>query len=147
MRFPHRAKPFKGQLDAAPFIGVFFLLIIFLLLNSSLVFSPGVPIQLPEAMDMPGTDRATAVVAGDATGHFYFENQLCDEERLKDRLNAAVQRSPEPITLVIQSDRQATVGVMVSLAALARSLGIREVLQAVRPPADARTSPAPAEKP
>jgi biopolymer transport protein ExbD len=147
MRFPHRAKPFRGQLDAAPFLGVFFLLIIFLLLNSSLVFYPGVPIQLPEAIDMPGTDRATAVVAVDATGHFYFENQLCDEPRLKERLQAAVQRSPEPITLIIQSDRQATVGVMVRLAGLARGLGIREVLQAVRPPTESRLATALEEKP
>jgi hypothetical protein len=34
-------------MDAAPFAGVFFLLVIFLLLNSSLVFPPGLKLQLP----------------------------------------------------------------------------------------------------
>ena len=58
MRFPHNTKIFRGQLDAAPFLGVFFLLLIFLLLNSSLVFTPGVEIQLPETANVPGPDKA-----------------------------------------------------------------------------------------
>ena len=134
MRFPHNAKIYRGQIDAAPFLGVFFLLIIFLLLNSALVFTPGVPITLPEGVNLPGTDKPTAVVAVDPSGHFYFENQLCDEARLKERLQAAVQRSPEPVTLVVQADQESKTKVFVQLAVLARSLGIREVVQAVRPP-------------
>lgn len=134
MRFPHNAKIFRGQLDAAPFIGVFFLLIIFLLLNSAFVFTPGVPITLPEGVNLPGPEKATAAVAVDEGGHFYFENQLCDEDRLRDRLRDAVSRSPEPITLVVQADKFARTEVLTKLGLLARSLGIREVLLAVRPP-------------
>jgi len=135
MRFPHHTKIFRGQIEAAPFVGVFFLLIIFLLLNSALVFTPGVKISLPEGVNLPGTDKPTAVVAVDGGGHFYFENQVCDEARLKERLQAAMERSPEPITLVVQADKEAKVEVIVRLAMLARSAGIREMFQAVRPPA------------
>ncbi len=143
MRFPHHTKVFRGQLDAAPFLGVFFLLIIFLLLNSSLVFTPGVRISLPEAVNLPGTDKPTAVVAVDADGHFYFENQICDEARLKARLQAAVDRTPEPITLVVQADRKASIEAVVQLGLMARAVGIREMLQAVRPPVTpVPTSPA-----
>lgn len=146
MRFPYRSKIFRGQLDAAPFLGVFFLLIIFLLLNSAFVFTPGVPIKLPEAVNLPGPDRATAAVAVDEGGHFYFENQLCDEARLKERLQSAVERSPEPITLVVQADKGSTTEVLTKLSMLARALGIREVLLAVRPPVAAEPSaPAPAK--
>lgn len=134
MRFPHHTKVFRGQLDAAPFLGVFFLLIIFLLLNSSLVFTPGVRIALPEAVNLPGTDKPTAVVAVDAEGHFYFENQICDEARLKERLQAAVERTAEPIALVVQADKKASVEALVQLGLMARAVGIRELFQAVRPP-------------
>lgn len=134
MRFPHSAKIFRGQLDAAPFLGVFFLLIIFLLLNSAFVFTPGVPIMLPEAVNLPGPDKATAAVAVDEGGHFYFENQLCDEARLKQRLQEAVTRSREPITLVVQADKAAKTDVLATLSVLARSVGIRDMLLAVRPP-------------
>ena len=143
MRFPHRARIFRGQLDAAPFLGVFFLLIIFLLLNSGLVFMPGVSIELPEAVNLPATEGATAVVVVDQRGQFYFENQWCDEAQLRRRLQAAVERSREPLTLVVQADKQAYLDVWVKLSVLARSLGIRVMWVAVRPPAEAtpRTSP------
>jgi biopolymer transport protein ExbD len=134
MRFSYRSKIFRGQIDAAPFLGVFFLLIIFLLLNSSFVFTPGVPIKLPEAVNLPGPGRAIAAVAVDEGGHFYFENQLCDEARLKERLEAAVKRTPEPITLVVQLDKAARTEVFAQLGLLARSLGILDVMMAVRPP-------------
>ena len=141
MRFPHNAKIFRGQLDAAPFLGVFFLLIIFLLLNSTFVFTPGVPISLPEGVNLPGPDKATAAVAVDEGGHYYFENQLCDEDRLRQRLQDAVSRSPEPITLVVQADKSARTEVLTKLGLLARSLGIRDVLLAVRPPVIAAPIP------
>jgi biopolymer transport protein ExbD len=136
MRFPHNAKIFRGQLDAAPFLGVFFLLIMFLLLNSSFVFTPGVPVYLPRGENLPGAHGATAVVTVDQGGNLYFENQLCDEARLKERLRAAVKRSREPLTLVVQMDEEAKIGVQHRLASLARSLGIRNVLLAARPPVE-----------
>ena len=37
MRFPRSVKPFRGQLELAPFLSVFFLLAILLLFGSSLV--------------------------------------------------------------------------------------------------------------
>lgn len=133
MRFPHHTKIFRGQIEAAPFIGVFFLLIIFLLLQSSFVFTPGLPILLPEGDQLPGTDNPTVAVAVDASGNFYFNNQLCDEARLREQLSAAVAASHEPVTLVAQLHRDARVDVLIRLSLLARSVGIREVLQAVRP--------------
>ena len=133
MRFPHHTKIFRGQIEAAPFIGVFFLLVIFLLLQSSFVFTPGLPIQLPEADNLPGTDNPTLAVAVDASGNFYFDNQLCDEARLREQLIAAVAERREPVTLVLQIHREAKWDVLIRLGVLARSIGIREVLPAVRP--------------
>lgn len=40
MRFARNARIFRGQLDAAPFAAVFFLLVIFMMLGS-LVYTPG----------------------------------------------------------------------------------------------------------
>ena len=54
MKFPRNAKIFRGQFDVAPYAGVCFLILIFLALNTSLVFTPGVPIELPEGRDLPG---------------------------------------------------------------------------------------------
>ena len=142
MRFPRGTKIFRGQLDMAPFAGVFFLLVIFLLLRSSFVFTPGVPIRLPDAVNLSGVAGPTAVVAVDGTGQIYFENQVCNEERLQEQLQAAVARAPEPLTLVVQADRNVKYEVLVRLGLLARAAGVKEALLATRPQASPGPAPA-----
>jgi len=105
----------------------------FLLLQSSFVFTPGLPIQLPEADGLPGTSNPTVAVAVDANGNFYFDNLLCDEAQLAQKLTAVMTASHQPMTLVVQMHRDARYEVFIRLSVLARSVGIREVLSAVRP--------------
>ncbi|MBI3850918.1 MAG: biopolymer transporter ExbD [Verrucomicrobia bacterium] len=140
MKFSRNAKIFRGQLDAAPFAGVFFLFVIFLVL-ASLVYTPGVRIQLPAAADLAGTDHPTIAVAVDKNGQLYFENQLIQEAQLKNRLKAAVQKSTEPLTLVVLADVEVKYTDQVRLLLLAREVGIKEALLATRPRAFA-SSPA-----
>jgi len=145
MRFPHNAKIFRGQFDAAPYVGVFFLLVIFLLAHSAMVFVPGVPIELPPGVNLPGIEKPIAVIAVDAGGTFYFENQMCDEKRLRERLKATVERSREPITLVTRIDRAADFEVLIRLAMIARDVGILHLLPQVQLPAES-TAPRPANR-
>jgi biopolymer transport protein ExbD len=133
MRFPRSTKVFRGQLEAAPFIGVFFLLIILLLLRSSFVFTPGVPIQLPEAANLPGSAGPVLVVSVDKEGQLYFQNQVTDEPSLKEEFEAAVSRTAGPLTLVIQADKAVKYETMIRLGLLARGAGIKEVRLATRP--------------
>lgn len=133
MRFARQTKIFRGQLDAAPFLAVFFLLIIFLLLNSSLVFTPGVPINLPSADDLPGTDKPTVVVAIDDSGQLYFEQQVIEETRLQQELRRLATAALEPLTLVVQADRGVTYGRLLHVGLLAEAAGIKTAILAVRP--------------
>jgi len=134
MKFPRHNKIFRGQLDAGPYAAVFFLLVIFLLLSSSLVFTPGVPIDLPVAANLAGTANATVVVAVDENGRFYFQNQISDEARLREKLKAAVANTSEPLTLIVQADEGVKYTTVVRLALLAQEVGIKEALLATRPP-------------
>jgi biopolymer transport protein ExbD len=141
MRFPRTNKIFRGQLEAAPFAGVFFLLVIFLLLSSSLVFIPGVPIRLPEAVNLPGTANPTLVVALDAAGQIYFENQITPENQLKVKLRVAAETSREPLTLVVQADKLVPYETLQRLLLLAGDAGIKEMLMATRPPVAPAAAP------
>jgi biopolymer transport protein ExbD len=134
MKFRRTHKHFSGQLDAAPFAGVFFLLIMFVALNNRLVFIPGVPIRLPTAVDLTGTPNATVVVAVDAAGELFFDNQITSEENLRGRLREEVRRTREPLTLVVEADRDVKYEKLVRLGLLARDLGIKDALLATRPP-------------
>jgi biopolymer transport protein ExbD len=131
MKFPRNARVFRGQLDASPFIGVLFIVVIFLLLHSSLVFTPGVRIDLPGSPELPGPTNATLTVAVDRDGHFYFENQLAAEETVKAALE---RRKPERVTLVVMADKNVRNETLVRLLNLARDAGVADAYLATRPP-------------
>src|SRR3954466_1890630 len=103
MKFPRNARIFRGQLDVAPFAIVFLLLVMFLML-SSLIYTPGVHLQLPVGSDLPGTDKPPLSVALDKDGRLYFENQRIEENDLKMRLNRVATNSPEPLVVLVHAD-------------------------------------------
>ncbi len=132
MRLPRNHKIFRGQLDAAPFAGVFFLLCIFLVFNSGLVFTPGVPMKLPVAGELPGLTNQAVVVAVSANGTCFYQNQVTPENELKVRLRAAA-KSGAPLTLVLQADVDVRYEKLVELCLLARDAGIQNTWWATRP--------------
>ena len=120
----------------AAFAGMLFILLIFILLRSHLVFTPGVPIRLPEQEDLPGVigSGSTIVVAVDSSGQFYFDNQLTHERLLRQRLAEKVSAAREPVTLVIEADEAVTWSTLQKLVAIARKAGVRDAVGATRPP-------------
>ena len=133
MRFPRNKQIFRGQLDIAAFAGVLFILLIFVLLHSRLVFTPGVPIHLPEADDLPGISGSTVVVAVDASGQYYFENQVTHERLLRQQIAQKVNASREPVTLIIEADKSVTWDELKKLGLIARKAGVKDAVLATRP--------------
>lgn len=119
MKFPRNARLLRGTFDVAPFAAVFFLLVILLVL-ATLLPPPGLSLHLPAAYDLPGTDQPTVTVAIDSEGRLFFGNQIVTENQLKLDLADAVNKSREPLTLVVQADKDVTYGQLVHLALLAR---------------------------
>jgi biopolymer transport protein ExbD len=142
MRFPRNARILRSQLDAAPFAAVFFLLVIFMMLGS-LVYTPGarLELQLPQANGLPGTDKPTVSVAIDADGRLYYENQWIEESDLQRRLKAVVSKSAEPLTLIVEADKEVSYEKCLRLALLAREAGIAEALLATLPRPNATPPP------
>ncbi len=132
MKFPRNARIFRGQLDAAPFAAVFFLMLMFLWL-AALVYTPGVPLQLPIADGLPGTDKASVSVTIDAHGRLYYDNQPMLEPELRNRLRATAKNSLEPLTLVIIADKHVSYEMIIRLSMLARDAGIADALLATLP--------------
>ena len=132
MKFPRNSRLLRSPFDMAPFAAVLFLLVIFLMLGAFLPTS-GLPLRLPVANDLPGTDQPTVAVAVDANGRFYFANQIVAEDKLKSALKTAAQKSREPLTLVIQADKAVTYDQFIHLTLLARDAGIQNALLATLP--------------
>lgn len=131
MRLPRNHKIFRGQLDVAPFAGVFFLLVIFLVFHSGLVLTPGVPLNLPKANGLPGLTNQAVVVAVAANGICFYENQVTSQNELKTRLRS-VATGRGPLTLVLQADREVRHETLIELLQIARDAGIDQTLLAVR---------------
>jgi biopolymer transport protein ExbD len=132
MKFPRNSRLLRSSFDMAPFAAVLFLLVIFLMLGAFLPTS-GLPLRLPVANDLPGTDQPTVAVAVDANGRFYFANQIVAEDKLKSALKTAAQKSRAPLTLVIRADKTVTYDQLIHLALLARDAGIQNALLATLP--------------
>jgi biopolymer transport protein ExbD len=133
MRFQRQARIFRGQFDVAPYVGVLFLVVLFLLLHSSLVFRPGVKIELPTAGELPGPDRPALVVAIDHNGQLYFEHQIIPESQFQARLNVAVRHAHQPMTLVVEADGRVNQSQVVRISEMARQAGIQDLWLATRP--------------
>src|SRR5215472_5018678 len=133
MRFPRNARIFRGQLDAAPFATVSFLLVIFVMLGT-LVYVPGVRVDLPssDGLVLPGTERPTISVAV-TTNAIFFDNQSVSEDYFSNQLSIATRNSPQALTLVVQADKEVTWGKLFRLAAVAHQAGVSEMQYATLP--------------
>jgi biopolymer transport protein ExbD len=136
MKLPRNAKIFRGQLEVAPFMGVFLLMLIFVMLQQNITFMPGIPVALPEAVNLAGVQGPAVTLVLDRQGQIYFDNQLLDPGRpgeLRDVLARAVAAAGHPVTLIVQADRNVRLDAWTELNLVAREAGIRDVLLAVRP--------------
>lgn len=134
MRFHRSVKIFRGRVDAAPLAGIFFLLLIFLLL-ATLVYTPGVPATIssipltpPAMQSISGTAGPKVVVTANAAGNLFFENQLIRTNDLQSKLAALALRSRPPLTLIILADKNVEYGAIIRLTQLAEKSGIKNVL-------------------
>jgi biopolymer transport protein ExbD len=133
VKFPRNARIFRGQLDAAPFATVFFLLVLFVIMGRHL-YAPGVRLDLPSIgdLDLPGADQPTIPVAV-TTNAIYFDNERVTEGEFSDKLSAARQKLSQPVTLVVEADKDVTEERLIHLAMIARRAGIQDLLLATLP--------------
>ena len=134
MKFPRQNKPFRGSFDFAPYMGVFFLFIIFVVLQSSVVYQPGVQVDLPRAEGLPGIEGPVLVAVVDATGQIFYDNQIIEEKALQTALRSELRRLGQSATLIIQADGNVKYDQLLHLSTLAREAGVQKALLATRPP-------------
>ena len=132
MKFPRNAKIMRSPFEVAPFAAVLFLLVLSFLLFA-LLPTPGIPLQLPVAGDLPGLDQPTVDMAVDSGGRFYFTNSIVSEAQLISCLSNAVKNSRAPLALVIHADKTVTEDQLIHLALLARHAGITNALLVTLP--------------
>ena len=89
-------RPFHGRLDVAPFIGVLFLMLPLLLFHTSIVFKPGieVDVSLPVSSQQTDVIDPSLAVAVDASGIIYFRGLTLRGEIISLQVNEVEETLP-----------------------------------------------------
>ena len=137
------ARVYAGRLDPVPLINVVFLLLIFFLISSSLVFQPGIPVDLPPAVNPNMNVTDTLLVTINRNGVLYFNDKRVEWAELERELRelvldskvAAANRAGTRITgfgdktvrnpaLILRADRNVPYDRIMQVISLARSLNL-----------------------
>jgi len=119
MKFARKVRVFRGQLDAAPFVSVLFLLVLFLLLNTSLVFVPGVRLETDSEVKPRGL-----VVRYREGRRVEVGAETMAESAFEARLRQWASSNALPARLIVVADASVGTTNLAQLRALARELKI-----------------------
>ena len=119
--------------DITPLVDVVFLLLIFFMLSTTFVVSPGIRIDLPQAQAEPmRSERRDLRVKIAAEGVLYVEDQRLSLEDLGERLRGAARTSQDTL-VVIEADENTAHKYVVEVMDRAKSAGLSRLAIATRP--------------
>jgi len=133
MTFKTHCQMSKGMVDPAPLVNVVFLLLLFFILNSSLVMQSGFGVSLPGGGGTPMTITFQTLVVTVARDDLLFLNeQPVPLDKLEQALREAAQQR-HTHDLVIKADKRVSVGTWAEIASIANRAGLTTVNMAARP--------------
>jgi len=126
MRFKGRMELEHGlkQIDIAPLIDIVFQLLIFFMLTSSFVIQPGIKVNLPKAVTSEIVKYENIEIMVTSENVTYFNGNVVTSQELKKLLKQAAARNQ---SILIKSDRRASLGRVVEIWDMARDLGIAQI--------------------
>jgi biopolymer transport protein ExbD len=111
------------RLDMVPLINCVFLLLIFFLLTSNIIFQPGIKINLPKAVTSEVMQENTVVITVTSDNRFYLNEIPVTLLELKNKLEKASTSEP----VLIKADRDVVLSKVVNIWDFCRDLGIKQV--------------------
>lgn len=129
MTFQRRLKP-NANVDLIPMIDVVFQLVVFFMVSSTFILTPGIALDLPESSSAEPVvmDRMIVTVVGE--NEFYLNRKRYDLAGLNAELAAvAEQQTEQPgvMSVVIEGDRTVPYNLMVQVLDALRRNGFRAV--------------------
>lgn len=125
MKFKRNAKLEQGlnQIDIVPFVNVVFLLLILILLSSLFLLQPEIKIQLPKTVPSEVIREENAIITITSEDVMYLNGTVTTLTELRKNLG----KDNKDKTILIKSDRKASLGRIIDVWDLCRDLGIEKV--------------------
>ncbi len=117
----------NGLIDAAPFIDLALMLLLFFILAKVVVLQPGLEMSLPESAFVSGADYESLVVYVSQEGQFYFGDERTTLEGLAFSFAQAVHENPET-RLLLEADKRVPYETLVNICNKAMNAGIRTLV-------------------
>ena len=112
------------QIDIAPLIDIVFQLLIFFMLTSSFIMQPGIKVNLPKAVTSEVVKYENIEILVTAENVTYLNGKVVTMNELKALFKQVAKRNQ---TILIKSDRRASLGRVVEIWDMARDTGITQV--------------------
>ncbi|MFH1519017.1 MAG: biopolymer transporter ExbD [Candidatus Omnitrophota bacterium] len=124
MKFRKSARVEAGlrQIDIAPLIDCLFLLLIFFMLTSSFIVIPGVNVKLPKALMPEEVDTMSLTVVISSEDIIYLDGKPQTVKEVEDLI-----KSKKYGSIFIKADRDASLGVVVTIWDVCKRFGIEKI--------------------
>lgn len=134
IRIQTRLKITEGITDLVPFIGVFFLLLIFFMMGSSFVQVSGIPVDLPGVQVRSSFGTKKLVVTVDKHQRIFLNDiEFKDMAQFKNKLMELRNMVEDRTTIILRADVDAPYGVVAKIMSLAEELKINLFLLTTPP--------------
>ena len=129
-------RPRRVAVDITPLIDVVLMLVIFFMLTTTFVLSPGIEVELPRGHTSQAPRERDAIITMTREGAVYYQNAQVSLDTLHAALQRAHVNQPE-LRVVIKADTLVPHGRVVAVMDMAKSLGIDHLAVATSPPEQA----------
>ncbi|RME26264.1 MAG: biopolymer transporter ExbD [Deltaproteobacteria bacterium] len=134
MNFAARRRA-EAVVDVTPLIDIIFQLVLFFMVSTTFVTTPGIEVDLPKSSaDVVLKDKSEVRVWVTADGQVLIDDTPVDWEGLRRAFDEAVERDPDSL-VIVKADKTVDYGRVVAVMDLARSKGLHRLAIATEAPA------------
>jgi biopolymer transport protein ExbD len=116
----------EAAIDLTPMLDVVFIMLIFFIVTTSFVKEAGITVQKPKASNTKTEAKATIFVAIRGNGEIWLDKRAVDVERVGATIEKLLAESPTD-TVIVQADKEAKHGVVVSVMDQIKLAGIDKI--------------------
>lgn len=129
MRFQRRLKP-QATVDLVPMIDVVFQLVVFFMVSTTFIVTPGIGLTFPESSTAKPVVMTKMVVSVKSENEIYLNKERVDLNMLSEKLKAFSTETDDPEvkkTVVLEGDKEIPYSLMIKVLDVLRERGFMEV--------------------
>lgn len=122
-----------ARIEITPLVDMVFLLLIFFMLSTTFIVTPGIKVNLPRASaEKISREKKEVRVVITKDNRVFLERRLVTLQELERRLKGAAQKNPQTM-VIIQADAKSLHGKVVEVMDIAKTSGLNRLAIATQP--------------